>query len=500
MLASLIDLDRSADAALVRQLFTQIRRLVEVGRLEAGHRLPPSRVLAEQLAVGRNTVMLAYEQLALEGYLETGGRRGTRVSAASRGFSMEHPRDGEAEPLPAPRLSGQAQRVMAIGRRSLPAPSTFQPGLPETRQFPHDIWGRLLRRAARHMPVERSLAGYAHFTGLPKLRRAVLEYVARERGVVASEDQVVILSSAQAAMDLVCRMLLDPGDWAMHEEPGYAGMLASLRGVDARIRPLRVTEPQAYAALLAEGMELEGGEQAPRLVYATPSHQFPTGRVMSLEERLALLRYAAERDAFVLEDDYDSEFHFSGAPISCLQGLDRRDVVIYMGTFAKSLMPSIRVAYLVLPRRLVEAGQRMLRNIGAVPGAAVQGALADFLAEGHFRAYMREMNRIYETRRDCLLAALSSHCAGMLDPVCPDGGIQLPAYLSKEAMSQDRSDVRLVERLRAVGVESSPLSKLYWSGEGTVRAGLFLGYAASDEREIGEGVARIARVLAAMQA
>ena len=371
LLAEQITLDRASEDGLVRQLFAQIRRLIEEGRLPAEAHLPPSRQLALALGVGRNSVLAAYEQLAMEGYVHPDGRRGTKVSKASAGFA-EVGGGVDASPVlrTAPRLSEQATRVMAIGRRDMPGPVAFQPGMPETRAFPHDLWARLLRRAARGLHGRQDLAGYGHYAGLPDLKQAIAAHVAKARGVVAGADQVMIFSSAQAAMDLVARVLLNRGDCALHEEPGYGGMLAALSGVGADIRPIQVDEPDAYRTLEAVVLD----DATPRLVYVTPSHQYPTGRVMPLDERLALLDFAASYDAFILEDDYDSEFHFSGAPISCLQGLDRRDLVIYMGTFSKALMPSLHVAYLIVPKRLKDPVRRVLRNIGAVPPLVVQMA------------------------------------------------------------------------------------------------------------------------------
>ncbi|WP_373236235.1 MocR-like pyridoxine biosynthesis transcription factor PdxR [Cohaesibacter celericrescens] len=502
MLAGHIMLDRSSDDGLVRQLFGQIRQLIERGDLVAGFTLPSSRQLALALGVGRNTVVMAYEQLELEGYLQSDGRRGTCVSEASRGFLGGAPdaRDDVARvrTASAPRLSRQALQLMSVERRSLPTPSTFQPGLPDVRSFPHNLWGRMLRRAARHLPLHPDMAGYAHYSGLPALKQAILAHAAASRGVIAEVDQVMILSSAQAALDLVARLLLNPGDMALHEEPGYGGMTAALKGAEALCHPIAVHQQNSFSQLrdrLPEGAD-------PRLIYTTPSHQFPSGQVMALQDRLALLSQADALGAFILEDDYDSEFHFSGAPISCLQGLDRRDVVIYMGTFSKSLMPSLHVAYLIVPKRLVAATQLSLRNVGAVPSVVVQQALADFMADGHLRAHVREMNKLYHARRDALVAGLNRHCRPFLAPVVPDGGIQLPAYFTEHALGRGFDDKALVPLLRKDGVESSALSSLYWSsqskGSSKVKQGLFLGYAASNLEEIEAGVKRIATRLDAM--
>ena len=495
MLSEQIRLDRGSRSGLVRQLFEQIRALIEAGILVSGTSLPASRHLAKDLGVGRNTVMAAYEQLVMEGYLRSDGRRGTRVSAASRGFEARSLKAAtEQEFGLIPRLSEEARRVGSVGRRTYPASTTLQPGLPEVRHFPHDLWGRLLRRAARQVHGCPDQSSYAHYTGLPQLQEAILSHISASRGVVAQPDQVIILSSAQAAMDLVCRLLLNEGDYALHEEPGYAGMWAALQAVGARSYPIEVHRADAYGNLL----RLLPETAVPRLVYLTPSHQFPTGHVLSLEDRLAVLVLAREHGFFILEDDYDSEFHFSGSPISCLQGLDRHGQVIYMGTFSKSLMPSLHVAYLVVPPLLVEPMGRMVRNIGAVPALVVQRALSDFIMEGHFRAYIRQMAKLYEKQRDALLHCLQLRCGDWLDPMLPDGGIQLPSYFKEP--HPETSDDEIAKRLVIAGIECSALSSLYWSGRVAPRQGLLFGFAASDPDEISDGVQHIERVLRAINA
>nr|WP_319388425.1 PLP-dependent aminotransferase family protein [uncultured Cohaesibacter sp.] len=493
MLIGQISLDRTDAEGLPRQLFQQIRQLIEQGRLAPGTRLPASRQLARELKVGRNTVLVAYEQLVLEGYLEADGRRGTRVSAASSGFGDGgHGAAQQEVPIPEPRLSGSARRMMTVPRRALPGALTFLTGMPEVGAFPHDIWARLLRRAARQVASHEDLLGYAHYSGLPVLRQAILDHVSMARGVVADVDQVMILSSAQAAQDLVARVLLDEGDVALHEEPGYAGMSAALAGVGARILPIMVDDETPCQDLL----DGRWGTMAPQLIYSSPSHQFPTGKVMALEERLALLRYAQQKDCFILEDDYDSEFHFSGAPISSLQGLDRRGLVIYMGTFSKALMPGLRVAYLVVPKRLVEPMRRCLRNVGAVPSVVVQWALKDFLEEGLLKAHVTRMSRLYRDRRDCLVDRLKREAADWLAPTVPEGGIQLPAYFCGKAKALD--DQAFITAMGEVGVEGSAMSALYWSGQRAARAGVLLGFAASDERAIGRGVQQLVALLSKM--
>ncbi|WP_316860125.1 PLP-dependent aminotransferase family protein [uncultured Cohaesibacter sp.] len=490
MLASLIRLDREDESRLDRQLFLQLRQLIMDGRLSAGSRLPASRSLATDLGIGRNTVLFAYEQLVLEGYVETHGRRGTLVSGATRGFlGMAKNERGDAIHSNDVRLSSTASRMISVARRDLPVSMTFLPGMPDVSQFPHDVWGRLLRRASRQAFNHPEFSGYGYYSGLPALKKAILDHGSLTRGIVAEADQVMIFSSAQAALDLVARLLLDEGDAALHEQPGYSGMLAALKAVGARTLPINVDRDRPY-----EGLDhLLGGEHRPRLVYCTPSHQFPTGRLMSLQERLSLLAFSAKQGCFILEDDYDSEFHFTGSPISSLQGLDQGEQVIYMGTFSKSLMPSLHVAYLIVPRRLVEPVKRMVRNVGAVPSGVVQAALAHFIDEGHFRAYVAHMTKLYRERRDCLVHHLGEVCGQWIDPVVPDGGIQLSGLFKGDASLLD--DGQVAALLGRRGIEVSALSSLYWADGKMERSGLLFGYAASDQEEIRAGVASLARLL-----
>nr|WP_321482501.1 PLP-dependent aminotransferase family protein [uncultured Cohaesibacter sp.] len=493
MLAGQIKLDRSDTEGVARQLFLRIRQLIEQGRLKPGTRLPASRKLASDLSVGRNTVLFAYEQLGLEGYLEADGRRGTRVSEASRGFDgVEFEAGNKAAPIPPAKLSQGAARMMTVPRRDKPGALVFLTGMPDVTDFPHDVWGRLLRRAARQVALHEELLGYAHYSGLPALKEAIVEHASVARGVVADAEQVMILSSAQAAQDLVARLLLDVGDVALHEEPGYAGMTAALQGVGAKCFPIRIDDEAPYQTL-EKAADIAA---SPRLIYSSPSHQFPTGRVMALEERLALLRYAQREDCFILEDDYDSEFHFSGAPISSLQGLDRRGVVIYMGTFSKALNPGLRVAYLIVPKRLVNPIQCCLRNVGAVPSVVVQWALSDFLREGHVRSHIARMTRVYKDRRDRLVDQLQERVGAWLSPALPDGGIQLPAYFHGKAKELD--DRALLDAMLTKGMEGVALSSLYWSGICSPKAGVLLGFAASDEAAIDKGVVQLKQLLCQM--
>lgn len=487
-LSGQVSLDRAVDLPLSRQLYLQIKEQIELGRLQAGAKLPTSRALAKELEIGRNSVLSAYEQLILEGYLASHGRRGTVVSEASRGFSEFEDVRGKVErKAPVLPLSRQGKDIAKVRRREAPVLRTFQTGLPEVRLFPHDLWARHLRRAARHMQLDPQAGGYGDYFGVPELRKAIIKHVRLTRGVSAEPEQVIVLSSAQAAMDVTTRLLMDPDDVALVEEPGYGGARASLLAVGAQMHPVAVDQEDVYSQL-DENLK-------PKLIYATPSHQYPTGRLMRLEERLSLLDYAEKTGAYILEDDYDSEFHFRGTPVACLQGLDRYQRVIYMGTFSKSLMPALHGAYLIVPEHMVRPLESMVRNVGCVPAHVVQYALASFMEEGHFRAHIRAMCGIYQERRDALMSGLERYCKGLLVPRLQDGGIQMVAEFGPDMEALGWDDQQLAHALVQSGVDVGALSSVYWSGCVARKQGLFLGYAASNLADIDAALAKMGELI-----
>ena len=313
-----LSLERTGSVALQRQVYAALREAILAGRLPPGTRLPSSRTLASELGAARNTVVGAFEQLAAEGYVEARVGDGTRVARVLP-ETLLHARRAHVPPASgarAPDLSRRG-RALVAARRPLPDVSrrAFQPGLPALDEFPRELWARLLGRRSR-VPARGSL-GYSHPAGLPSLRQAIAAYVGGARGVTCDADQVVVVAGAQAGLDLACRLLLDAGDAAWIENPGYLGARGALLGAGASLVPVPVDE---------EGIDVEAGRHAgpARLVYVTPSHQFPLGATMSLARRLALLAWAAEAGAWIVEDDYDSEYRYSGRPIAAMQGWIRR--------------------------------------------------------------------------------------------------------------------------------------------------------------------------------
>lgn len=470
--SGVIDLDRAAPVSLYRQLYEQLRGAILSGRLSAGTHIPASRAMARQLGIARNTVLAAVEQLAAEGYLEARQGSGTVVSARLAGDLTRAARNSAAS---RPRNHGlsRAGGALASVRRDSglgDAPRPFMPGIPDLRAFPSDVWGRLLRRASRSVDAE--AAAYGATAGTARLRKALAEHLREARGVEAEPEQIIVTSSAQAALDLLARALLDPGDRVWVEDPGYLGARAAFMGAGAELVPLPVD---------AHGLDPAAGRLAPKVIYVTPSHQYPTGRLMPLARRLEVLEAAERQDACVIEDDYDSEFQFQGRPVAALQGLDGGNRVIYVGTFSKVLQPGIRAGYAVVPKPLAEPLARMQRNTGQTAPAAVHLALAWFMEEGHLRAHVRRMCGLYHERQELLAALIQDRFAGLLDVEKPAGGMQFIADLAP-----DRDDVAMAQALGDAGVAARPVSRLYL-GEPR-RRGFLLGFAGYAEQAMRQAV------------
>ncbi len=482
--SGLIRVDGESGDPLSRQIYRQMRSAILDGRIPAGVRLPSSRQLSATLGLSRTTVTAALDQLTLEGFVDARVGAGTFVAETAQALptipAEKVGRDDNPGPRAA-RLSRQGVALSTFMRRESGTGPAFSPGVPDVRLFPNDLWGRLLRAGARR--PDRGQSGYDAYDGLPALKQAIVDHLAETRGVKADPGRVLVLSSAQAALDLTARMLLDEGDESAVENPVYTGALISLRGVGAKVTPVPVDGEGIVVDVLAGAN--------PRLIYVTPSHQYPLGMTMSLERRLALLEAASQAGAYVIEDDYDSEFHYRGRPIPALAGLDGGGRVIYLGTFSKTMMPAIRTAFLILPDELVEPFRKAQRNTGKVPAFAVQSALATFLSEGHLRAHMRRVGAIYRGRRDLLVAAIECHCPQLTAEPVPDGGMQLAVRFRDPAVD----DVAIARRLIARGIDCGALSAFHIGEER--RSGLVLGFAMPDDEEIVAGVQVIAEEIAA---
>ncbi|EJN12674.1 transcriptional regulator with HTH domain and aminotransferase domain containing protein [Bradyrhizobium sp. YR681] len=465
MISALIDLNRADDDGLVAQLTSQLRSLIATGRLGKGRALPSSRRLASDLGISRNTVTYAFEQLAAEGYLAAshGRRPVVTVEGGANGDGMGAAVSGarSAKPRLAPWAS---QLTRADWPMSYQAPlKPLRPGHGDAREFPNEIWARCLRRSA--VRAARRELGPVNRT---RLCEVLAHYLATSRGVRATADQILILPSAQAALTLIAVSLIAPGDEVWVEDPGYPGAAAAFRASGARVTGMKLDE---------QGMQRMPGAAAPKLVFMTPSHQHPTGRLMSLARRTEFLRSSRPGKTWIVEDDYDGEFHYDSRPVPALQGLDGHGRVFYVGTFSKAMTSDIRLGYLVVPPALVGTLEVAQRHIGLIASSNIQEALAEFIADGHFLAHLRRVRRLYHARRDHLVEGLQRHLGEVLTTEVPSGGIQLVARLKR-----GRADQAAVKRLAEAGVVTRALSSL---ALGKPRDhGLLLGFAAWRENEI----------------
>ncbi|MCP3916750.1 MAG: PLP-dependent aminotransferase family protein [bacterium] len=417
-----LQIDPRGTEPLQRQLGRALRAAIHSGALAPGARLPSTRALAADLGLSRNTVLYAYEQLEAEGYLVPRRGAGTYVAAT---LAWREESGARADPVRPPRLAARVTRTAALAFQSeLPAnKGPFLIGLPDLESFPRRTWARLAARRLRS--GDRTLVDHGDPRGRPELREAIAAYVRTSRGVRCTSDQVVVVNGSQHALALAGAVLIDPGDTVWVEEPGYRGARAAFLAAGARL---------AGIPLEPDGIDLAAGaarREAPRLIFVTPSNQFPTGVTLSMTKRLALLACAREHDAFLIEDDYDSEFRYVGAPVPALQGLDADGRVLYVGTFSKTLSPAVRVGYLVLPPQLVEPFAAMRAVGDPYTSSWTQAVLADFLLEGHYTRHVARMRRLYRTRRRFLEDALASDFADVLRVWPAGGGLHLVAGLAR---------------------------------------------------------------------
>ena len=476
LLAGLIDIELQPQGGqtLARQLYDQLRGSILAGALPPGHRLPSSRDLARQLKVSRNTVSFVVDQLAMEGYLEIARGRRPTIAAADAGLISG--RATSHRPRAALRVSRWAERLRKADWPFVHhgEPRPFLPGFADARAFPHDIWARCLRRAARDaLPVRTAALNRG------TLQAALLRHLVEHRGVRAQARQIIITPSAQASLELIARVLLDAGDVAWLESPGYGGARAALEAAGAAIRGVRLDR---------SGLSFKSRRDRPRLIFVTPSHQYPTGLLMPIHRRQELLAFAGAVGAAIIEDDYDSEFHYDGRPVAALQGLDDAGCVFYVGTFSKSMFADVRTGYCIVPDHLVDVFEQAQRHSGQFAPVTVQDALAEFIDHGHFAAHIRKMTRIYRGRRDRLVQALGTTCGDALKMTPPAGGMQLLVEFDRR-----QNDIAMAARLAGQSVMTRPLSR-HFTGE-IGGQGLFLGFAAWTEPEIDAGAEIIGRLM-----
>lgn len=480
-----LQLDRRSRVPLQRQLYDEIRTAILSGRLAPGARVPATRVLASDTGTSRNTVSGAFDQLLSEGYLEGKVGSGTYVARMLPEDLLRVTRQpGPSRPVIARACLSRRGRMLggipaSLRSREIATEQAFRTGLPAFDEFPRALWARLGARLLRHAPS--AVLTYGDPAGYRPLRRAIAEYLRAARGVNCSAEQVIVTAGSQQALDLAARLLLDPGDAAWVEDPGYLGARGALRAAGVRSVPVPVD---------SGGLSVvEGEKRAPeaRLACVTPSHQYPLGMTMPLSRRTSLLAWARRHRAWIVEDDYDSEFRYSGRPLQALQGLDPIGCVIYTGTLSKVLFPSLRLGYMVVPESLVDTFVSARALVDRHPPGLEQAIVAEFLAEGHFARHVRRMRTLYAERQEALVLALGRELGGAIEASPAEAGMNLTAWLRGNA-----SDLELSNKAAQVGVVVTPVSA--YALEVKPRPGLLLGYAAFSTRQIREGVRKLAQI------
>ncbi len=489
-------LDPARAEPLHRQIGGQVRRAILEGRLKPGTRLPSSRLMAEDLGCARGTVVLALEQLAAEGYVVSQPGSAMAVAADLPDEMLNAPRQAapaDGRPAAAPRVGRRVRGLLAASPPPAtgPMPLAFPTSQPDREAFPFALWAKLLERDWRRPPPREAAA--PHPFGHDGLRAAIAAYLGVARGFTCDPRTVVITTGIRHGLALFAEIALDAGDTAWIEEPGFVGVRDALRSAGVRAVPVPID---------ASGFSVEAARRAApaaRLAVVAPAHHFPLGTVLGLQRRLELLRWAESGGAgardtgrWIAEDDFDGEYRYSGRPLAPLRALDRSGRVAYFSSFSKLLFPALRLSFLVLPDTLVEATERLMDRLSVRAPLIAQGALARFIADGHFASHLRRTRQLYAARREALLAAAGRHLAGLLAVEPDPGGMHLIA-VPVGARAKRFDDVAATKAAAQAGLVVQPLSVCY-AGR-PKRPGLILGYAGTPEAEIEPAILRLQRVL-----
>lgn len=463
---------RSRDGeTLQRSLYVTLKEAIMQGQLQAQSWLPGSRVMAQRLSISRNTVNAALEQLAMEGYLRR-DRRGSRVTALPQSYS----RDCSMVNVSAS-LSPRLQALPPVLPRDTP-PLLFAPGTPAINYFPLPLWRRLLDNVLREEGS--SVLGYGDSAGEWPLRVAIARHLALSRGINCDARQIVITEGALEGVNLCTQLLSVPRQTAWVEEPGYFGAKSAFISAGLKLEGVPVDE---------EGMKINRDLPAPTLIFTSPSHQYPTGSVLSAARRLALLEYARQNGAWIVEDDYDSEFRFSGEPIPAMRGMVDNAPVVYLGTFSKTLFPSLRIGFMVLPPALVESAQPAIRALLRGGHRAEQRALARFIEEGHYARHLAAMRRLYRKRQAQLHEALEQELTVEHSVMAGEGGLHLTVAI------EGIDDVELVRQARQHQLAPSALSTFYLNPQHAL-SGLVLGYGNTSASQFATAIRALQRLIA----
>jgi GntR family transcriptional regulator/MocR family aminotransferase len=478
-----ISLDNRASTPLHKQLYEKIRQAILDGYLSTGQKLPSSRMLSESLAISRTTVSLGYEQLTAEGYLETRAGAGTFVSQQipDNLFNSSKRNIVKTEAKLSIQLSSYGQRVATLQKfhkKTKEGTIRFHYGQPAFFGHSWQLWKRILNKHCQ--PIESILNYQDDWQGYRPLRSAIADYLQRSRAVKCSADQIIIVSGSQQALDLSAHLLVSPGDRVAIENPAYQGASQIMQTYKAKLLPVPIDN---------EGLKTKYLQNKKfndcKLVYVTPSHQFPTGAIMSLPRRLELIAWAQQNKTLIIEDDYDSEFRYAGKPMPALQGLDEGSSVIYIGTFSKVLFPSLRIAYMVLPKPLVSIFANAKWLCDRQCPMLEQFALENFISEGHLERHIRRMRIYYNDLRTELINQLQKHFGGRATILGESSGMHIMMQL-KTTLANDE----LIKRALSQGVSITDARTYYLDDGG---AGEFvLGYTDLNIKAIREGISRLA--------
>lgn len=474
-------LDPNSARPMYRQLYDWFQQAILDGQLRPGQRVPSSRSLAAELQISRIPVFNAYEQLCAEGYLETFVGAGTRVARSIPDAELRPPHGKQPQPSRRSlvragprRISHRAEALTnAATRPCLNTLGAFRVSLPALDHFPIGTWSKLVARHSRALHWE--MMAYGDAMGDAGFREAIAQYLATVRGVRCRASQILVTTGSQQALQICAHVLLDQEDSVAVEDPGYPGARQAFLASGAQLIPVPVDD---------EGMqvgELVRHQDGVRAVYITPSHQYPLGVTMSATRRMQLLNWAVRKGAWIIEDDYDSEYRFGSRPIVSLQGLDKHAKVIYIGTFSKVLFPAIRLGYVVVPQDLVPPFSAYREAADIFPATLYQAVLTDFIREGHFAGHIRRMKMLYTERRNCLVQALNAEMGGTLQVVGSEAGMHLVALLPRGV-----NDAAIARKAAERGISAMPLSSCYLRR--AKRKGLILGFGATNAQQIKQAV------------
>ena len=479
-----ITLQDREEIPIYQQLYDWFRQAITDGKLRPGQRVPSTRNLATELKISRMPVLGAFDQLLAEGYLETFVGAGTCVARSIPDDTLSPPavkaRKGLQEIVEKRGPRRMSRRGAALTH--VPAQSwldnlgAFRVSLPALDHFPIGVWSKLVARHSRRPP--RGIMAYGDAMGYLPFREAIAEYLGAARGVRCESSQILVTTGSQQALQISAQVLLDPKDRVWVEEPGYPGARQAFMTAGAQLIPIRVDHDGMNIA------EIIGRRRDARAVYVTPSHQYPLGMTMSATRRMLLLNWAARSGAWIIEDDYDSEYRFGSRPIASLQGLDTDGRVIYVGTFSKVMFPALRLGYVVVPKDLVPAFSGARDAADIFSSTLYQAVLTDFIREGHFARHIRRMRMLYMDRRRALIKAIYLQMGDMLEVIGAEAGMHLVALLPRGT-----NDVAVSRKAAQRGISAIPLSTCYQTPP--TRGGLILGYGGANAHQIHDGIRKL---------